>query len=107
MPAVGQTMLHRTILCPAFLFVLLSSLVAQGVPAPANAPAPTTQASLQTADDAYRATFYWLSKGKQSEAEQVLAEAIELYECHEGNHAITNILSASRAAEKANPAPTK
>jgi len=28
------------------------------------------------------------------------AEAIEPYECHEGNHAITNILSAARAAER-------
>ncbi len=28
-------------------------------------------------------------------------EAVELYECHEGNHAIFNILSASRAAERA------
>jgi hypothetical protein len=27
-------------------------------------------------------------------------EAIELYECHEGNHAIFNILSAARAAER-------
>jgi hypothetical protein len=27
-------------------------------------------------------------------------EAVELYECHEGNHAIFNILSASRAAER-------
>ena len=27
-------------------------------------------------------------------------EAIELYECHEGNHAIFNILSAARAAEQ-------
>jgi len=28
------------------------------------------------------------------------AEAVELYECHEGNHAIFNILSAARAAER-------
>jgi hypothetical protein len=28
-------------------------------------------------------------------------EAVELYECHEGNHAIFNILSAARAAERA------
>jgi hypothetical protein len=28
-------------------------------------------------------------------------EAVELYECHEGNHAILNILSAARAAERA------
>ena len=27
-------------------------------------------------------------------------EAVELYECHEGNHAIFNILSAARAAER-------
>jgi hypothetical protein len=27
------------------------------------------------------------------------AEAVELYECHEGNHAISNILRAARAAE--------
>jgi hypothetical protein len=27
------------------------------------------------------------------------AEAVELYECHEGNHAITNVLRAARAAE--------
>jgi hypothetical protein len=27
-------------------------------------------------------------------------ERIEQYECHEGNHAIFNILSAARAAEK-------
>jgi hypothetical protein len=27
-------------------------------------------------------------------------EAVELYECHEGNHAIFNILTASRAAER-------
>lgn len=27
-------------------------------------------------------------------------EAVELYECHEGNHAIFNILNASRAAER-------
>jgi hypothetical protein len=27
-------------------------------------------------------------------------ERIEMYECHEGNHAITNILSAARAAER-------
>jgi feruloyl esterase len=35
------------------------------------------------------------------------AEAIEQYECHEGNHAVTNILSASRAAEKASQAPAQ
>jgi hypothetical protein len=37
------------------------------------------------------------------------AEAIEQYECHEGNLGVTNILSAFRAAEKANqtPAPEK
>jgi hypothetical protein len=28
------------------------------------------------------------------------AEQIEQYECHEGNHAIFNILSAARAAER-------
>ena len=28
------------------------------------------------------------------------AEAIEQYECHEGNHAVFNILSAARAAER-------
>jgi hypothetical protein len=28
------------------------------------------------------------------------AERIEQYECHEGNHAIFNILSAARAAER-------
>ena len=27
------------------------------------------------------------------------AEAVELYECHEGNHAISNILRAARFAE--------
>jgi hypothetical protein len=27
-------------------------------------------------------------------------ERIEMYECHEGNHAIFNILSAARAAER-------
>jgi hypothetical protein len=27
-------------------------------------------------------------------------EAVELYECHEGNHAIFNILGAARAAER-------
>ena len=27
-------------------------------------------------------------------------EAVELYECHEGNHAIFNILNAARAAER-------
>lgn len=27
-------------------------------------------------------------------------EAVELYECHEGNHAIFDILSAARAAER-------
>ena len=27
-------------------------------------------------------------------------EAVELYECHEGNHAIFNILRAARAAER-------
>jgi hypothetical protein len=27
------------------------------------------------------------------------AEAIEVYECHEGNHAISNILRAARVAE--------
>ena len=27
-------------------------------------------------------------------------EAVESYECHEGNHAISNILSAARAAER-------
>jgi hypothetical protein len=32
-------------------------------------------------------------------------ERIEMYECHEGNHAITNILSAARAAERAAAAP--
>jgi hypothetical protein len=30
------------------------------------------------------------------------AEAIEPYECHEGNQGVHNILSASRATEKAN-----
>jgi hypothetical protein len=29
------------------------------------------------------------------------AEAVELYECHEGNRAILNVLSAARAAEHA------
>ena len=33
-------------------------------------------------------------------------EAIEAYECHEGNHAITNILSAARAAERERAART-
>jgi hypothetical protein len=27
-------------------------------------------------------------------------EEVELYECHEGNHAIFNILNAARAAER-------
>jgi hypothetical protein len=27
-------------------------------------------------------------------------EAVEAYDCHEGNHAITNILNAARAAER-------
>jgi hypothetical protein len=31
-------------------------------------------------------------------------EAVELYECHEGTHALFNILSAARAAERG-PAP--
>jgi hypothetical protein len=30
------------------------------------------------------------------------AEAIEQYECHEGNQGVHNILSAARATEKAN-----
>jgi hypothetical protein len=32
-------------------------------------------------------------------------EAVELYECHEGNQAISNILRAARIAEGHRPAP--
>jgi hypothetical protein len=34
-------------------------------------------------------------------------EAVELYECHEGNHAIFNILSAARAAEREDSEPSR
>jgi len=32
------------------------------------------------------------------------AEPIQLYECHEGNYGLRNILSAARAEERANDA---
>lgn len=36
---------------------------------------------------------------------QLADEAVEASDCHEGNHAITNILNAAHAAERGHAAP--
>jgi hypothetical protein len=59
---------------------------------------PTTIEWSVTVDDPSTWTKPWTFSMPLTRNDE---EAVELYECHEGNHAIFNILSAARAAERA------
>jgi hypothetical protein len=61
---------------------------------------PTTVEWSVTVDDPATWTAPWTFSMPLTQND---AEAVELYECHEGNHAISNILRAARVAEGQHP----